>query len=59
MAKVKKNFFLQGLSGSVGDMTFRQMPDGSTRVSVKSNHKARKFNQEQEGYQDRFGVAVA
>jgi hypothetical protein len=58
MAKIKKNSFLQGLSGSVGDMVFRQMPDGSTRVSAKPNNK-RRFNQEQKGYQDRFGLAVA
>jgi hypothetical protein len=58
MAKIKKNSFLQGLSGSVGDMVFRQMTDGSTRVSAKPNNK-RKFNQEQKGFQDRFGLAVA
>lgn len=59
MAKVKKNFLLQGLSGSVGNMVFRQMPDGSTQVSVKGNYNRRNFNQEQQGYQDRFAVAVA
>jgi hypothetical protein len=53
MAKIKKNSFLQGLNGSVGEMVFRQMPDGSTRVSAKPNNK-RKFNQEQKGYQDRL-----
>jgi hypothetical protein len=30
MAKIKKNTLLQGLSGSIGDLVFRQMPDGST-----------------------------
>jgi hypothetical protein len=58
MAKIKKNSFLQGLSGSVGEMVFRQMPDGSTRVSAKPINK-RRFNQEQKGCQDRMRLAVA
>ena len=59
MAKIKKNSFLQGLSGSVGDMVFRQMPDGSMRVSAKADYHRRKFNQEQKGNQYRFKLAVA
>jgi hypothetical protein len=46
------------MNGSVGDMVFRQMPDGSMRASAKPNNK-RKFNQVQKGYQDRFRLAVA
>lgn len=59
MAKIKKNLFIQGLSGSVGDMIYRQMPDGSTRVSAKPDYTRRKFNQKQKGYQGRFSIAVA
>lgn len=59
MAKTKKNSLLHGLSGSLGDLVFRQMPDGSTRVSVKADYSERMFNQEQKGHQSRFGLAVA
>ena len=58
MAKITDNLFTQGLSGSLRNVVFRHMPDGSTRVSIKSPNK-RTFNQEQEGYQSRFQVAVA
>jgi hypothetical protein len=58
MAKITNNIFLKGLSGSVGDMVFRQMPDGSTRVSAKpvSRHKS---SQKQKEHQSRFHQAVA
>jgi len=58
MAKIKNNNYLQGLSGSVGNMVFRQMPDGSTRVSAKSDRR-RTFNQVQKANQNRFSQAVA
>jgi hypothetical protein len=42
MAKIKKkNILLEGLSGSIGDLVFRQMPDGSTRVSQKPDFSER------------------
>ena len=59
MAKVNKNIAVQGLSGSVGNMVFRQMPDGSTRVSMKPNFSRRKFSQGQKDHQNRFKQAVA
>ncbi len=59
MAKIKQNTFLKGLSGSVGIMVFRQMPDGSTRVSAKPERNTRKFNCEQKDNQDRMKLAVA
>jgi hypothetical protein len=59
MAKVQKNVFVQGLSGSVGDLVFRQMPDGSTRVSRKPDFSRRKFSQGQKDHQSRFKQAVA
>ncbi len=40
------------------NLVYRQMRDGSTRVSAKSNNR-RTFNREQKVYQDRFGLAVA
>ena len=59
MAKIQKNSILQGIRGSVGDIVIREMRDGSIRVSVKPVKKQHTFNQEQKGYQDRFGLAVA
>jgi len=38
MAKVKRGGMLFGLSGSLGNFVFSQMPDGSTRVSVKPEY---------------------
>jgi len=59
MAKIKKNTLLQGLSGSIGDLVFRQMPDGSTRVSAKPDFSEREFSQGQKDHQNRFRLAVA
>jgi hypothetical protein len=58
MAKVIKNVAVQGLSGSIGDMVFRQMPDGSTRVSRKPDFSRRKFSQGQKEHQSRFQQAA-
>src|SRR5574342_230096 len=59
MAKIKKNTLLQGLSGKVGDLVFRQMPDGSTAVSVKPDFSERICSQAQKDQQDRFKLAQA
>jgi hypothetical protein len=59
MAKVTKKGVVQGLSGSIGDMVFRQIPDGSTRVSRKPDFSKRVFSQEQKEHQSRFQQAVA
>ena len=58
MAKVIKNVAVQGLSGSIGNMVFRQMPDGSTRVSRKPDFSRRKFSQGQKEHQSRFQQAA-
>ena len=58
MAKVHKNVIVQGMSGSVGDLVFRQMPDGSTRVSMKPDFSHRKFSQGQKDHQSRFKQAA-
>ena len=59
MAKIKKNAIMQGLSGSVGGLVFRQMSDGSIRVSAKPDFSHRKFSQGQKDHQSRFKQAVA
>lgn len=59
MAKIKKNTLLQGLSGSIGDLVFRQMPDGSTRVSKKPDFSEREPSQGQIDHQNRFKLAIA
>jgi hypothetical protein len=33
MAKVRNNLLISGLSGSIGNLVIRQMPDGDTWVS--------------------------
>jgi hypothetical protein len=60
MAKInKKNSLLEGLSGSIGDLVFHQMPDGSTRVSKKPDFSERVFSQAQTDHQGRFKLASA
>ena len=59
MAKASKNAIVLGLSGSIGDMVFRQMPDGSTRVSRKPDFSRRVFSQGQKDHQSRFQQAAA
>jgi hypothetical protein len=59
MAKVINNVILEGLSGSIGNLVFRQMPDGSTRVSAKPDFSNRVFSREQKEHQSRFKQAVA
>jgi hypothetical protein len=59
MAKTGKNANMLGLSGSIGNLVFRQMPDDSTRVSQKPDFSRRKFSQEQKDHQQRFREAAA
>lgn len=59
MAKIGKNANMLGLSGGIGNLVFRQMPDGSTRVSQKPDFSRRKFSQEQKDHQQRFREAAA
>ena len=59
MAKVIRNPVMQGISGGVGNLVFRQMPDGSTYVSAKPNFSHRKFSEGQKEHQSRFQRAVA
>ncbi len=59
MAKVIRNSVMQGISGGVGNLVFRQMPDGSTYVSAKPDFSHRKFSEGQKEHQSRFQRAVA
>jgi hypothetical protein len=59
MAKIRKNGNILKLSGSIGDLVFRQMPDGSTRVSAKPDFSRRKFSEGQKDHQNRFKEASA
>lgn len=59
MAKVVKNPMIRGISGGIGGLVFRQMPDGSTYVSGKPNFSHRKFSKGQKDHQSRFQQAVA
>ncbi len=59
MAKVKNNVVVQGISGGIKELVFRQMPDGSTYVSGKPDFSRRKFSKGQKNHQSRFQQAVA
>jgi hypothetical protein len=59
MAKVKNNAIVEGISGSVGGMVFRQLPNGETWVSGKPDFSHRKFSQGQKSHQRRFQAAAA
>ena len=59
MAKVKNNVVVQGISGGIKELVFRQMPDGSTYVSGKPDFSRRKFSKGQKDHQSRFQQAVA
>lgn len=64
MAVVKKNVFLKGLSGKVGNMVFKQMPNGKTVVTTvpESNREhdteARKATRSTFADAVRYGQAV-
>lgn len=58
MAKVKRNGMLFGLSGKLGNLVFSQMPDGSTRVSVKPDSRRRKGTQGQKDNRKAFREAA-
>ncbi len=59
MAKVKKNPIVRGISGKIGNLVFRQMPNGETYVSGTPNFDKRKFSKGQKDHQSRFKQAVA
>jgi hypothetical protein len=59
MAKVINNPVVRGISGGIGNMVFRQMPNGETWVSEKQNFDKRKFSKGQKEHQSRFQQAAA
>jgi hypothetical protein len=59
MAKVRNNLLISGLSGSIGNLVIRQMPDGGTWVSKAPDFSSRKFSKGQLAHQSRFQEAVA
>jgi hypothetical protein len=59
MAKVAKNVIVRGISGSIGNLVFRQMKDGSTWVSATPNFSNRKFSRRQKDHQSRFKQAAS
>jgi hypothetical protein len=59
MAKVKMNNLIKALSGTVGGLVFRQMPDGSTWASAAPDFSGRKFSPGQTKHQQRFQEASA
>jgi len=58
MPKILFNGLVKGLSGRVGDLIFRQMPDGSTVVSQASRGPKIEFSQKQLDNQERFQQAA-
>lgn len=58
MAKVRNNVAVRGISGSIGGMVFRQMPDGSTTISQKPDFSKRKFSKGQKDHQARVKQAA-
>jgi len=58
MAKVRNNPVVRGINGSLGNLVFRQMPDGSTYISGKHDFSRRKLSQGQQDHHSRFQRAV-
>src|SRR6476646_4293671 len=53
------NQALKGWSGRIGDLIYRQMPDGSTVVNCAPDHEDLKFSENQIAHQKKFGKATA
>jgi len=58
MTKASKKGITHGWSGSLGKLVFRQMADGSTRVSVKPDFSGRTFSQAQIDHQNKVRCAA-
>ena len=56
MAKVISNPVVRGISGEIGNLVFRQMPDGSTYVSGKPDFSQPKIQQGTEGAPEPFSA---
>jgi hypothetical protein len=60
MAKVEMNKLMEALSGAIGGLVFRQMPDGSVVVSAAPRYggRKRKSSKRQKAHQSRFKEAA-
>ena len=58
MPKVKWNAPIQGISGAIKDLVFRQLRDGRTIVCAKPDFSRRKFSTGQKDHQSRFQQAA-
>ncbi len=59
MAKTAKNVLTRGSSGSIGNLVYRVMPDGSTYISRKHDFSRRKLSPAQKEHHERFRRASA
>lgn len=59
MAKVRKNPVIQGISGKIGNLVFKQLPDGSTIVTAKQVLHNKKWSKGQLAHQARMREAAA
>lgn len=59
MAKVRKNPVIQGISGRIGNLVFKQMRDGSTIVAAKQVLHNKKWSEKQLAHQARMKEAAA
>ncbi len=59
MAKLIRNGNILELRGSIGNLVFRRMPDGSTHVCAKPDFSNRVFSRDQKAHQERFKQAAA
>jgi len=59
MAKATRNAVLEGITGNMGKLVFRQMPDGSTRICSRPDFSGREFSERQKSHQCRFKEAAA
>ena len=57
MAKIMINPLIQGLSGKLGDLVYRQRRDGTMVVSAAPKFKKREFTEKQLAHQRRFKQA--
>ena len=59
MAKVRKNPVIQGISGKIGNLVFKQLPDGSTIVTARVVLHNKKWSKAQLAHQARMREAAA
>jgi hypothetical protein len=55
MAKTTLNRIIETLRGKLGDLIYRQRPDGTVIVSGTPRYNKRKVTQKQKAYRQRFG----